>query len=315
MAKGPWRVGVYDIPSAKLVRHVEGEGTIEVAGWTRSGGVVGWVETPLTDSDNGSWSGFILRPQLLFFDPDGTGVRRSPLEHGVGCWAVWPIGDMVAVGSSDGLRLYEASTGKLRHRFREQTRPVQVVAFSPDGRFLAAESVDGPLLLWDVRGDLSRPARPDAAGWQAAWAALGGDGAAKAFQAIRLFALFPDAGAAELKQRFAERKSPTAEVIAALVKQLDDRDHATRERATKELRELGFAAFPALKKALADNPPEELRARAERLLAATTPHGRRAERAVEAMQYAGTESARMLLAEWAKGPADDVLTKAAKQAR
>ena len=98
-----------------------------------------------------------------------------------------------------------------------------------------------------------------------------------------------------------------------LIAQLDDRDYATRERATKELRELGFAAFPALKKALADNPPEELRARAERLLAATTsPDVRRAERAVEAMQLAGTESARKVIAEWAKGPADETLTKAAK---
>jgi WD40 repeat protein len=314
MAKGPWRVGVYDIPTAKLVRHVEGEGAIELLGWTRTGNVVGLVETTAPESDEGSWSGWIFRPQLLFFDPDATGVRLSPLEHGVRCWAVSPVGDAVAVGSSDGLRLYEASTGKLRHRFREQTRPVQVVAFSPDGRSLAAESVDGPLLLWDVRGDLTRPAKPDAGGWEAAWTALGGDGAEAAFRAVRLFALHPDDGVPELKRRFAERKSPTAEAVAALVQQLDDRDYQTRERATKELRELGFAAFSALKKALADNPPEELRARAERLLAATTsPDVRRAERAVEAMQLANTEAAKKLLAEWAKGPVDDVLTKAARR--
>ncbi len=314
-AIGPasWRVGVYDLPSAKTVKEFAGEGFAKLVAWSPSGVVVLADCThyghPFIGGDRDSEPRF----DLIHLDPATEQKRVTRLDGDVRCCAMSLVGDTVAVGSSDGLRLYEASTGKLRHRFREQTRPVQVVAFSPDGRSLAAESVDGPLLLWDVRGDLTKPAKPDAAGWQAAWAALGGDGAEAGFRAARLFALHPDDGAAELTRRFAERKSPTAEAVAALVTQLDDRDYSTRERATKELRELGFAAFPALKKALTDNPPEELRARAERLLAATTsPDVRRAERAVEAMQLAGTEAAKKVIAEWAKGPADDALTKAAK---
>ena len=307
-----WRVGVYELPSGKNVRRFAGEGFAKLVAWSPSGVVVLADRTHYAHPFLGGDRDSEFRFDLIHLDPATEQKRVTRLDGDVRCCAMSPVGDAVAVGSSDGLRLYEASTGKLRHRFREQTRPVQVVAFSPDGRFLAAESVDGPLLLWDVRGDLTKSAKPDAAGWDAAWAALGGDGAEAAFRAVRLFALHPDDGAAELKRRFADRKPPTAEAVAALVRQLDDRDYATRERATKELRELGFAAFPALKRALADNPPEELRARAERLLAATTsPDQRRAERAVEAMQLAGTQAAKNLIAEWARGPADDVLTKAA----
>ncbi|MEO2092272.1 MAG: hypothetical protein ABGY75_22685 [Gemmataceae bacterium] len=316
IATGPttWRVGVYDLPSAKPVKEFTGEGAVVLLAWSPAGGLV--ILTDHTHYPNFHLSEKQSEPRfdLIHLDPTTEQKRVTRLDGDVRCCAMAPVGDAVAVGSSDGLRVYEAGTGKLRHRFREQTRPVQVVAFSPDGRSLAAESVDGPLLLWDVRGDLSKPAKPDAAGWDTAWAALGGDGAEAAFRAVRLFALHPEEGTAELKRRFAGRKPPTAEAVAALVAQLDDRDYATRERATRELRELGFAAFPALKKALADNPPEELRARAERLLAATTnPDVRRAERAVEAMQLANTEAARKVLAEWAKGPADDVLTVAAKR--
>jgi hypothetical protein len=315
MAKGPWRVGVYDIPTTKLVRHVDGDGAIELVGWTRSGGVVGLVETTQPESADGSWSGRIFRPQLLYFDPDATGKRLTSLEHSVWAWAVAPFGDMVAVGSSDGLRLYEASTGKLRHRFREQTRPVQLLAFSPDGRTLAAESVDGPLLLWDVRGDLNKPPKPDAAGWEAAWKALGESGAESGFKAVRLFALHPDEGIPELKRRFAELKPPSAEAIAEWVAKLDDRDYQTRERAERELKAIGSAALPVLKKALSESPSEELQLRVQRVLAVPMPGDvLRAERAVEALTLAGTDAAKKQLAEWATGPPANPLTTAAKRA-
>ena len=301
-----WRIAQIDLADAKRVAAGAGPGRVVNVGYARTGRLAGVCRALVGRQE---------RFNLFVLDPEATTARLHPIDHSVACGAVSPDGRALAVGAADGVRLYELATGQRRHTFAGLTRPVEAVAFSPDGRFLASESADGPVLLWDVRGDLTKPAKPDAGGWDSAWNALGGDDAAKAFQAIRLFALYPDGGVEELKRRFAEQKGPSEAAVAALVAKLGDADFQTRERATKELRELGFAAFPALKKALADSPPEELRARAERLLAATTsPDQRRAERAVEALQLANTEAAKKLLAEWAKGAADDVLTKAAKRA-
>ena len=309
----PWQIGVYEIPSGRLVHRFDGKGSLTAYQWTddRLAALVSFpaIGTPF---------GKVLTPRepkskLVSLDPAANAMRAHPIDGDVRAWAAAPFGDTVAVGSTDGLLLYEASTGKLRHAFREQTRPVDVLAFSPNGRYLAAESVDGPLLVWDVRGDLTRPAKPDAGGWEAAWKALGEVNAEAAFRAVRLFALFPD-GAAELKRRFAAEKPPSEESIAVLVRKLDDREFKTREQAEKELRALGLAAFPALKKAVADGPSAELTERANRLLAVTRPADLlRAERAVEALRLADTEEGRKVIAEWANGPAESPLTVAAKR--
>lgn len=311
--KWKWRIGVYEVPSAKLVHRFEGKGELLSFRWidSRIAGVLdlGSGGQPFVGANEPAARKF----RLFTLDPAAKTTREHPIDVDVRAWAAAPFGDTVAVGSSDGLRLYEASTGQLRHTFREQKRPVEVLAFSPDGRYLAAESVDGPLLVWDVRGDLTRPAKPDAAGWDRAWEALGSGDAVKGFQAVWLFALHPDEGVAELKRRFAESQ-PTADEIATAIRKLDDRDFAVRERAERQLRAMGSAAFPALAKAMDRVPSEEFKERAGRLLAADIPADhRRAERAVEALRLADTESARKQLAEWAKGPEKDPLTAAAKR--
>ena len=305
-----WRVGVYSIPDAKLLHRFDGVGELMVFGWTQDGRVVGVANRSLfATPERGKYD-------LLSMDPQAKRMRVHTIDPDVRSWAVAPFGDAVAVGSSDGLRLYEASTGKLRHRFREQTRPVQVLAFSPDGRTLAAESVDGPLLLWDVRGDLTKPPKPDTAGWEQAWKALGEGGAEGGFRAVRLFALHADDGIPELKRRFAELKPPSAEAIAELVAKLDYRDYATRERAERELKAIGSAARPVVKKALAESTSEELQLRANRVLAVPTPADvLRAERAVEAVTLAGTDEAKKQLAEWATRPPTNPLTTAAKRGK
>ncbi len=302
-----WQIGLYDLATRNRGREFTGKGLLCGVNWSADGTRLGGGGQVRVEK---ALKGF------AFVSDTTTGrelMRPVDLPDPVLATALSPDGQTLAVGAAGRVVLYEVRSGHPRHTFQQSERDVLALAFHPDGKHLLAEAADGSIFLWDVRGDLTKPAKPDSAGWGKAWDALGGEDAAKAFQAIRLFALHSDDGTAELKKRFAERKGPSEAAVAALVAKLGDADFQTRERATKELRELGHSAFPALKKALADNPPEELRARAERLLAATTsPDGRRAERAVEAMQLANTEAARKLLADWAKGPADDVLTKAAK---
>lgn len=311
--KWRWQLGVYEIPSGKLVHRFEGNGELESYRWTDDR-LAALAEFPAIGSPLGArFTTAGGKSQLVWMDPATKAKRAFPIDPEVRAWAAAPFGDTVAVGSSDGLRLYEASTGRLRHTFREQKAPVEVLAFSPNGRYLAAESVDGPLLVWDVRGDLTRPAKADAAGWDRAWEALADVDAVKAFAAVRLFALHPDDGVSELKRRFAERP-PTAEEIAAAVAQLDDRVFAVRHQAERQLRTLGTVAFSALKKAMGQGPSEEFKERAGRLLAVEVPADQlRAERAVEAMRLAGTEAANKLLGEWASGDANSPLTVAAKR--
>jgi WD40 repeat protein len=307
-----WTLSIFALPSAELAHRYTGEGSVGSFGWTGQGEVAGVVDrTP--PGDPFSFKKETPKFEVICLDPDGKKKRVFTPEAIPTCFAVSPVGGMVAIGSKDGLRLYETRTGRLRHTFREQTRPVEVLAFSPNGRHLAAESVDGPLLVWDVRGDLTRPAKPDAAGWDRAWEALADVDAVKAFAAVRLFALHPDDGVFELKRRFAEGP-PTAEEITAAVAQLDDRTFAVRQRTERQLRTLGTAAFPALKKAMARDPSEEFKERAGRLLAVEIPADQlRAERAVEAMRWADTEAANKLLGEWAGGDASSPLTVAAKR--
>jgi hypothetical protein len=67
-----------------------------------------------------------------------------------------------------------------------------VLAFSADGRVLAADGEDAPVYLWDVRGELDRPRNPpDAAALEKAWADLAAEDAKAAFAAVRLLAGFP----------------------------------------------------------------------------------------------------------------------------
>jgi WD40 repeat protein len=311
--KWTWQLGVYEIPSGKLVHRFEGKGDLDKYRWIDDR-IAALVNFPAIGSPFGpKFDTAGGKSQLVCMDPALKSHRATPIDVSVRAWAAAPFGDTVAVGSSDGLRLYEASTGKLRYTFGEQKRPVEVLAFSPNGRHLAAESVDGPILLWDVRGDLTKPAKPDAAGWERAWAALGEVDAPAAFQAVRFFALHPEEGAAELKRRFAE-KPPTVEEIVGVVGKLDDRTFAVRQEAERQLRAMGTVAFPALKKALEANPSEEFKERAGRLLAVQIPADRlQAERAVEVLRLADTEGTRKLLAEWAAGDAKRPLTVAAKR--
>jgi WD40 repeat protein len=310
-----WAIGVYEIPSGKRVHRFVGNGSLKGFQWMGDR-LAALVDLPPIGSPLGVPKPLPERKfKLLRMDPAAKTTREHSLGADVRSWAAAPFGDTVAVGAGDGLRLYEASTGKLRHTFREQKLAVEVLAFSPDGRLLAAESVDGPVLVWDVRGDLTKPAKPDAAGWERAWEALGGADAAKGFQAVRLFALHPDDGIAELKRRYAASQ-PTAEVIAATVVKLDDREFAVRQRAEQQLRAMGTAAFPAFNQAMGRDPSEELKERARRLLEVEVPADRlRAERAVEAVRLADTDAANKLTAEWAKGPEKDPLTADARPNR
>jgi WD40 repeat protein len=265
-------------------------------------------------------------------DPDGKNVRawdaatgRRIADPGPGSFrpakaSTSPDGRMRAEpDDAAGVRLVEAATGGVRHTFGGHAMSCHDFAFSPDGRYLAADSGDAPILVWDVRGELSRPAPPDAMGLAAAWADLASDDAAAGFRAVRLLAHFPDRAVPFLRDKLQPATGPAAEEVAKLVAALDAPAFVDREKAEKELKKLGRFAGPALRKAVTATTSAEVRQRAERLLAPLaagklSAEQLRAVRAVEAVGWMGTPAAKALLRAWAGGAAGAPLTEEAAAA-
>ena len=98
---------------------------------------------------------------------------------------------------------------------------------------------------------------------------------------------------------------------------LDADDLATREAARTELDRLGAAAYPALRTALADQPPLDQKVRIDALLAKPrnligSGAGRREWRAVEVLERIGTPAAREMLRSMLKTKLDAPLEAAIK---
>jgi WD40 repeat protein len=97
-----------------------------------------------------------------------------------------PDSRTLAVTCEDSVALVELATRQVRHVFRHHGPVEPAVVWRPDGRVLAAASSEAPIYLWDVVGDRTG----EVAGWNPAadadrWAALMGDQAPAAFQALR----------------------------------------------------------------------------------------------------------------------------------
>src|SRR5262249_12378835 len=102
--------------------------------------------------------------------------------------------------------------------------------------------------------------------------------------------------------------------VEQFIADLDSEDYQVRTAATKQLRNLGDLAEPALRRTLAGNPSAEARRRVEQLLEklkelTPPPEILRAMRAIEVLEYVNTPEARQLLKKLAQGTTDARLTR------
>jgi hypothetical protein len=102
-----------------------------------------------------------------------------------------------------------------------------------------------------------------------------------------------------------------------LIKDLDDDRFSVRDKASRELAELGHFAEPSLKKVLDRQPSLETRKRVEELLrkleeAGPSPEELRVLRAVEVLEMIGTPEAKGVLESLAKGAEEAELTRQAQ---
>jgi RNA polymerase sigma factor (sigma-70 family) len=214
------------------------------------------------------------------------------------------------------VRLVDALTGKPLRTFSGHTGGVDGLAFSRDGKTLASASRDTTVLLWDVsacaRAASGKELSP--AEFDARWTDLRGD-AAKAYRSIAALATAPPAEVvAFLKDRLHPVATLDAGDVDGLIKKLEDKSFAVREQAVVQLRQMGDAAEPALRIALASKPPLETARRVEQLLTemSTGSERVRTRRAVEVLERLGTADARQLLRRLADGAPDTWLTREAR---
>ena len=257
-------------------------------------------------------------------------------NNGVTCLAFTSDGETLISGSFDThVRLWDTKTGKNTAVLRDHKDEVLCLAVSPDGKTLATGSSDKTIKLWDLAPAClyrilsptppapAAPAPPfvpdakavlpkEAAGW---WADLAGDDAEKAYDAVLALGSRPAVAVALLGRNLKPAAAPDRRRIAALVADLGSDRFAVRDAASKGLAALGEWAETALRKAAA-GPDAEARNRAGRLLKAIETPIRdgvrlRAIRSAEALEMAGTDDARRLLAWLATGAPEATLTREA----
>ena len=243
-------------------------------------------------------------------------VAATVAQHGDGGHvALSPCGRLVAVSARNkpDVRVYEVATGGLRFHFKHKAE-ITSLAFAPNGRSLAAASLEAPVYLWDIH---DWPGEPPAWDGKAVWDDLASADAATAFAAVRRVRYNPTKAVAFLRDATRLPAAPTAARWRELVAELGTKDYKTREAATVSLAEFGETIRPELDAAMAAaaNPEALRRLKVLRAkLDIRTADGVRLLRAVEAVEGLDPADGTPLLTAWASGLHGDRLATEAKAA-
>jgi WD domain, G-beta repeat len=284
----------------------------------------------------------------LFFSPDGKLLLTtiSYQDHPTRLWdlagrkelplpattarcrgqAFSPDNRLLAFGSDappNRIAVVEVLTGQEVLAFHGHHAGIGPLVFSHDGRFLASWGGDSTALLWDLTGHAPDGHLPSLKmspqDLERAWADLADTDAAKAFRAGQTLALAPPEQVVPLlRERLRPEATPDAKQIAAWIRDLDSPEFAVREKAQRELEQVGAQAESALRTALAAGPSAEARRRIEGLLARLEPAGSgeqlRRLRAIAVLEHLGTSEAVQEIEHQAEAGAGSVLRREANAA-
>lgn len=247
--------------------------------------------------------------QIVLPGARGRAVRTemSTALYGRSGAAFAPDARAVAVRGRDGmLYLVEMATGQPRCRLGDGSATVTALAFSPDGRTVAAAQSDSTLVVWDVNGAERPKTRLLDRELEEAWAGLGAAEAARAYRALCALANAPQSSVPYLGRVLRPAPPPDAKRLAGLIADLASESYPVRRKATEALELMGEPARGALTKALAAGPALEVTRRIEAILRGIdagrlTPEQLRELRAIEALERIGSPAARNVLEQMAAG--------------
>jgi WD40 repeat protein len=253
----------------------------------------------------------------------GRALRGDPLLGGmrtVVAVAASSDGRLLAAAeetySSDrSICLYETASGRVIKKLAGHVRLATDLAFSPDGRRLVSVGEDQTGLVWDVTlPALGSGGKPAKEGLAEAWDRLAGLDAGLGYAGMAALAAAPAEAVPFLRAKLRPAPVPTDADLERLVRQLDSDAFADRQNALAELERYGPNAVAGVKARLARAPALEVHKRLLLFLEkydGPSPYQLRCVRGVATLDAVGTAEARALLAQLAKGPADDLLTREA----
>jgi hypothetical protein len=278
-------------------------------------------------SGEGHPRGLVLSPDGRTLSADGqlwelaTGKIRAALHGYVNAAAFTPDGTYLASGSDDGtVSLWRLPGGKHAHTFAGHRGWVLGLAFTSDGKKLVSGSLDTTGLVWKMPPlPPPPPARLTPAELKKLWDDLASADAKAAYQAIAALAAAPGQAAAFLGEKLRPAAAPDPKRVAQLIADLDSKNFAARQKATSALEKLAELAVPPLRAALAKPLSLEAAQRIEKLLDLIAsqpppPEKLRDLRAVEALEYIATPSARAVLHTLGQGAAGAHLSQDAQAA-
>ncbi len=225
-----------------------------------------------------------------------------------GRWLAW-------IGNLSMIHVWDLFRGKSAALYTGHDAPVTDIAFAPDERVLASSSDDSTILIWELPKPQAAVAKTPV-GNGTAWNDLAGNDAKAAFQAIRILSQAPGV-VKSLRERLKTAQPANPKRIAALIGELASPEFARREKATRELEQIGDLAAPALKKSAATSASAEARRRAAQLLDGLSQPVHKSQRlreirSLELLERIGSDEAKRLLELLSKGAPDAALTKDAK---
>jgi hypothetical protein len=236
--------------------------------------------------------------------------------------AFHPSGRFVAGNDLGGIRIWDLSTGKLMAALPPPEKVQSTLtggyssclAFSPDGRTLATGQPDGTILLWNVAAAAASSAVSTPKELEQLWADLLEADASKAWRAVWRLRDSPETALVLLRQRLQPRPPAPDNVTAPLLGDLSSDSFQRRDRAAKQLKDLGYAAEPALRDVLKTSTSLEQKRRIDQILSDLRPTALelREVRALRLLSGMHTSNARRLLHELANGPESATLTRQAR---
>jgi hypothetical protein len=216
--------------------------------------------------------------------------------------------------------LIDVASGKIRAIYPSVPNYTRHFGISPNSRYLATQTGDSSILLWDLWSlpiDFPIPDHVAESDIAREWSAITSD-ISKTEGRFRLLCKRPDLTVKLLEEQLQPVRRASKREILQLIDQLDSARFSLRERAERELLRIGERAIPYLQEAQQVAPDEEVKQRLMRICETLdnpflSGERLRMVRGIELLERIGTPEAKALLKKLAQGDPEALLTRAARR--